>query len=51
VSLLGQRATLAAAFAGGTALAVLLGAVNLGTAAAFGQIAFLIALTYLLLRR
>jgi hypothetical protein len=34
-----------------TALASLLGAANLGTAATFGQIAFVLALTGLLLRR
>jgi hypothetical protein len=34
-----------------SALAGLLGATNLGTALAFGQIGFAIALVYLLLRR
>ena len=34
-----------------TALASLLGAANLGTAASFGQIAFVLALTGVLLRR
>ena len=34
-----------------SALAGLLGAVNLGTALAFGQIAFAIATVYVLLRR
>jgi hypothetical protein len=34
-----------------TALAALLGAANLGTAATFGQIAFVLALTGLLVRR
>lgn len=39
------------AFAGGTVIAELLGAANLGTAMSFGQIAFAIALVYVLLRR
>lgn len=34
-----------------TALASALGAANLGTAASFGQIAFVIALVWVLLRR
>jgi hypothetical protein len=34
-----------------TALAALLGAANLGTAAAFGQIAFILGLAYVLIRR
>ena len=34
-----------------TGLAELLGAANLGTAAAFGQIAFMLGLIYVLLRR
>ena len=40
-----------AAFALASALAGLLGAANLGTALAFGQIGFAIALVYVLLRR
>ncbi|WDT94288.1 hypothetical protein JDY09_03275 [Thermoleophilum album] len=39
-----------AAFAAATALAQLLGAANLGTAATFGQIAFAAALVWVLLR-
>ena len=39
-----------AAFAGGTLLAEALGAANLGTAMAFGQIAFTAAMAGLLLR-
>jgi hypothetical protein len=39
------------AFAGGTLIAELLGAANLGTAMSFGQIAFAIALVYVLVRR
>jgi len=46
-----QAALLVVVFAGVTALAELLGAANLGTAMGFGQIAFVIALVYLLLRR
>ncbi len=42
---------LAAVFAGVTLLAELLGATNLGTAMAFGQVAFILALTGVLLRR
>jgi len=42
---------LLAAFAGGTALATLFGAANLGTALTFGQIAFAGALVYVLLKR
>ena len=44
-------AALLAVFLAVTGLAELLGAANLGTAAAFGQIAFAIALVYVLLRR
>ena len=40
-----------AAFALASALAALLGAANFGTALAFGQIGFAIALVYVLLRR
>lgn len=39
------------AFVAVTALASLLGAANLGTAASFGQIAFAIALVHLMVRR
>lgn len=45
-----QLLVLLAAFAGGSAVAGLAGAANLGTALAFGQIAFAIALVYVLLR-
>ena len=40
-----------AAFALASAVAALLGAANFGTALAFGQIGFAIALVYVLLRR
>ena len=43
--------TVTAVFAGVTAAAAALGAANLGTAATFGQIAFVLALTALLVRR
>jgi hypothetical protein len=46
-----QLACLAGAFAAATGIAELAGAANLGTALAFGQIAFLATLVYLLLRR
>jgi hypothetical protein len=39
------------AFAAGTAIAAALGAVNFGTALAFGQIAFAIAAIYVIGRR
>lgn len=42
---------LAAVFAGATAIAELLGAANLGTALAFGQLAFAAALVYVLVVR
>ena len=42
---------MAAAFAGATAIAELFGAGNLGTALAFGQLAFAAALIVILLRR
>ncbi|MDQ3936667.1 MAG: hypothetical protein M3340_18765 [Actinomycetota bacterium] len=45
-----QLAVLAAAFAGGTLIAELAGAANLGTAMAFGQIAFVLALVGLMVR-
>ena len=39
------------AFAAASAIAAALGAANFGTALAFGQIGFAIALVYVLLRR
>lgn len=39
------------AFAGGTVIAEIAGAANLGTAMSFGQIAFALALVYVLIRR
>jgi hypothetical protein len=42
---------LLAVFLGVTAIAALLGAANLGTAATFGQIAFAAALVWVLLKR
>ena len=45
-----QLLVLLAAFAAGTGVAALAGADNLGTALAFGQIAFAIALGAILLR-
>jgi hypothetical protein len=45
-----QLLVLAGAFAGGTLVAELAGATNLGTALAFGQIAFVIALVVVLVR-
>jgi uncharacterized membrane protein (DUF485 family) len=45
-----QLLALAGAFAGATLVAELAGAANLGTALAFGQIAFAIALVALLVR-
>jgi hypothetical protein len=50
VSLPGQVAVLAAAFAGATLLAELLGADNLGIAMSFGQIAFVLVLIWLIVR-
>ena len=44
-------AIMVAAFIAASALAGLLGAVNLGTALAFGQIAFAIAAVYVIVRR
>jgi hypothetical protein len=44
-------AILVAAFVAGTLLAEALGAVNLGTALTFGQIAFAAALMWVLLKR
>jgi hypothetical protein len=46
-----QAALLLGAFAATTALALLAGAANLGTALGIGQIAFAIVLVWLLLRR
>ena len=45
-----QIVVLAGAFAGATLVAELAGAANLGTALAFGQIAFVVALVALLAR-
>jgi hypothetical protein len=49
--LLAKLAIVVAAFAVGVGLAELLGATNLGTALGVGQITFVIALLYVLLRR
>ena len=46
-----QAAALIALFLGVTGLAELLGAANLGTAATFGQIAFILGLVYVLVKR
>lgn len=46
-----QAAALVALFLAVTGVAELLGAANLGTAAGFGQIAFMLGLLYVLLRR
>ena len=46
-----QAGALIGLFLAATGLAELLGAANLGTAAAFGQIAVLAGLVYVLLRR
>lgn len=46
-----QAAVLLGSFAAATALALLAGAANLGTAMGIGQIAFAIVLVWLLLRR
>lgn len=51
MTLLAQIAVLVAVFAGVSAVAALAGAANLGTALGIGQIGFVIALVYLLLRR
>ena len=50
MSLAAQAGILAAVFAAATGIAGLAGAANLGTALAFGQIAFVVALVALLLR-
>lgn len=44
-------ATMVAAFAVASALAGVLGAANLGTAFAFGQLGFALALVYVLVKR
>lgn len=49
--MLRDLAVLVAVFAAVTALAEALGAPNLGTAASFGQIAFMLALAAILVRR
>jgi hypothetical protein len=46
-----QAAALIALFLAVTGLASLLGAANLGTAATFGQIGFVLGLVYVLVRR
>jgi hypothetical protein len=49
--MLRDLAILVGAFAAGSALAAALGAANFGTALSFGQIAFALALLWVLLRR
>jgi hypothetical protein len=49
--MLADLAIIVGAFVVGSALAGALGAVNLGTALAFGQIALAIGVVYVLLRR
>jgi hypothetical protein len=51
MSLVRQLLTIIAAFVLASALAGLLGAVNLGTALSFGQIAVALAVVFLMLRR
>ena len=46
-----EAAALIALFLAVTGLAELMGAANLGTAAAFGQIAFMLGLVWVLVRR
>ena len=46
-----EAAALIALFLAVTGLAELMGAANLGTAAAFGQVAFMLGLVWVLLRR
>ena len=46
-----QAAALVALFLAITAVASLLGAANLGTAATFGQIAFMLGLVYVMVER
>lgn len=50
MSLRAQLAVAIGAFAGATLVAEALGAANLGTALGFGQIAFALALAWLLVR-
>ena len=50
VRLVSQLAILIAAFAAGALIAELFGAANLGTALGIGQIAFALALVYVLVR-
>jgi hypothetical protein len=50
-SLPANLAIVAAAFAVGVGLAALFGAKNLGTALGVGQLSFVVALVYVLLRR
>jgi hypothetical protein len=47
----GDLAIMIGAFVAAALLAELLGAVNLGTALAFGQIAFALAVAFVILRR
>ena len=49
--MLRHLAVLAIIFVATTAVASALGAANLGTAATFGQLAFVVALTWILVRR
>jgi hypothetical protein len=49
--LAGDLLVLVAAFALATGLAALLGAANFGTALSFGEMGFMLALLYVLLRR
>jgi uncharacterized membrane protein (DUF485 family) len=49
--LLAKLAIVLAAFAAGVGIAELFGAKNLGTALGVGQLAFVVALLYVLLRR
>ena len=49
--LLVQLAVVLGAFAGATAIAELAGAATLGTALGIGQIAFVLALVYVLMQR
>jgi hypothetical protein len=48
---LGKLAIVLAAFAAGVGIAELLGAKNLGTAFGVGQLTFVVALVFVLLRR
>lgn len=49
--MLGKLAIVLAAFAAGVGIAELLGAKNLGTAFGVGQLTFVVALVFVLLRR